>query len=591
MLGILKLVEGLYLKRNIQLTSLKVFLLAFAGLSTFSAILVLAYTPGVMVNDDIVMMAFANGDFTGNPEFQLVFIGVFIGVLLKFLYSLTPSLPWYALGFVFIQIFAGSVLLTAAFNFLKGQMNRTFIAFIGLITVLTPALVLDLSFSTTAMYASVTGITSLVIVLQGYEKQGTLITIAIGLILVLASSLRFEFFLAAALLIFPIHLLGVKKFTKPSILLALGLLFLPVGSHFIEDQISNQNHWVNYNKFNQLRGSMHGTPSFSQFVSTAYESETITKIREFGWESEDLRLFASWYFEDAQLYSTTSLEKLKQNVSTASTTLPFQQSLEGIFNGREFLILVGLVSVVFGSVLSVFRYRNFVFFQSAWFLTVALLVSSRTRFPDRFALSAIFGFFVSLLASNMILAYRQHLLEDKSLFRIKKNEAFAFVGLILATVFLIPHKFSAEQISNQNKIEANRLTSELGIFDEIDSKGTFVHIGGLAIEGTNPWFEKTVFDGNRLLSLGWNSQSPHQVKRKSAVGLNGNFLSNFVDAPNLYLVSTEDVSKLLQHSFEKRQKTKISFINLGSLTYVNIYKVKSLNEEWDLIERDSDLDD
>ena len=103
-----------------------------------------------MVNDDIAMMAFSNGDFTGTPESQLVFIGILVGGLLKLLYTLNSALPWYALVLVIIQILSGAVLLTVIFGFLKGQINRPFLCVIGLVTLITPALVLDLSFSTTA---------------------------------------------------------------------------------------------------------------------------------------------------------------------------------------------------------------------------------------------------------------------------------------------------------------------------------------------------------------------------------------------------------------------------------------------------------
>ena len=578
------------MKRNIQLTSLKLFFLAFIGLTTFSVILIFAFTPGVMVNDDIAMMAFANGDFTGQPEFQLVFIGALIGSILKFLYTSSSALPWYSILFVLIQILSGSMLLTVVFNFLRKQLNRSFIAYIGLIAVFTPALVLNLSFSTTAMYTSVIGLTSLALVVQDYEKQGVVVTAAIGITLIVASSLRFEFLLAAGLLILPVHLVGIGKLTKPMALLTLGTLLLPLGTHFIENQVSNRDDWAEFTEFNELRGSMHGTPGFSQFVSTAYEDETIEKIREFGWESEDLRLFASWYFEDAERFSTTSLERLKENISSASASLPLQPSVEGIIYGREFLILVGLICVVFGAALSVLGFRNFALFQASWFVLIALLVSSRARFPDRFALAAIFGFFISLLASNIILAHRHSLSEDKFAFRTKKIETFVFLTLVFAIVFLIPHKFSAEQISIQNQSENTRLESEVAILDAIDSKGTFVHIGGLAIEGINPWFERTVFQGNKLLALGWNSQSPHQEKRKNAMGFKGNFLSNFVDEPNLYLVTTEDITKLLQHSFEKRQKSQIKFISLGNLTYVNVYQVLSTSVEMETTHRNLETD-
>lgn len=559
------------------------------ALTLYSAFLVRFFSPGVMANDDILMMAFSNGDFTGSPEAQLVFIGPLIGGLLKLLYTVNSTLPWYALLFVFIQIFSGSLLLTVVFNFKRAQSNRTFVAFAGLIMVLTPSLVLELSFSTTAMYASVIGLTSLAFLSHGFKDQGLVITALIGVLLIVASSLRFEFLLAAGLLIFPIYLLGVTKSTKLMKLFTLGMLFLPLGPHFIEDQISNRDGWAEYNRFNELRGSMHGTPGFSQFVSTAYEDETITKIREFGWESEDLRLFAGWYFEDAHLFSTSSLERLKQNINVTSSPLPFQSSLEGIIYGREFLILFGLASAVFGASLSVPRFRNFLLFQVSWFLIVALLVSSRARFPDRFALGAFFGLFIALLASNMILARRQSM-SDEYLFSDKKFEVSLFVCFIIATVFLIPHKFSAEQLSINNQNEASRLTSEIEIFDDIDSKGIFVDIYRLAIEGINPWTERTVFHGNRLLALGWNSQSPHQEKRKSAMNLEGNFLSNFVNAPNLYFVATEETTKLLQHSFEKRKGRQINFVHLGNLTYASVYKVVDTTDDWETVPNDSDLD-
>lgn len=567
----------------------KCFAVSFLALGTYSAVLVRLFSPGVMVNDDIAMMSFSNGDFTGTPESQLVFIGILVGGLLKLLYTLNSALPWYALVFVFIQIFSGAVLLTVLFKFLKGQINRPFLCVVGLVALITPVLVLDLSFSTTAMYGSVIGLVCFSLVIENFREQGPLLTGAVAVIFILVSSLRFDFFLAATLLLLPIYLLHLRKLTRFTALLILGMFLLPVVTHFAENQISNREEWATYKEFNDLRGSMHGTPGLSQFVSTAYEDETIAKTRAFGWESEDLLLFGSWYFEDAQRFSTQSLERLKANIDSEPSTLAFQPSLEGIVAGREFLILFGLIVVVFGLSLSVPKFKTFCLIQASWFLTIALAVSSRSRFPDRFALCAILGLYVSLLTANLILVRRQSLDDLATEPKHKRIEVSLFMCLIFSAVFVVPHKFSAEQISNQNLAEASRRTSELEMLDSIDPNGKFAYIGAqIAAEGINPWSERTIFDENQLLGLGWATQSPHQEKRKRSMGLDGNFLAHFVDSPDKYLITSDEIAYLLEHSHEKREKKMIEFVGLKGLTYGTIFKVVSERDTRESVDVASD---
>jgi hypothetical protein len=529
-----------------------------------------------MVNDDIAMMSFSNGDFTGTPESQLIFIGFFVGGLLKLLYTFSSTLPWYALLFVLLQIFSGSVLLTVLYKFLKGRKNRAFICVIGLVALITPVLVLDLSFSTTAMYMSVVGLASLALIVENYKEQGPFLFVSVAIILVLASSLRFGFLLAAVLLMLPIYLLHLKKLSRATVLLTLGMLLILVASHFVENQVSKTGDWASYKEFNEIRGSMHGTPGFSRFVTSAYENKTIEKIRDFGWESEDLLLFGSWYFEDPELFNTSSLERLRENIDTGVTRIPLQASLENIFFGREFIILFGLMIVFLGVGLSVSRHKNFLLFQASWFFAVAVYISSSSRFPDRFAVGVIVGLYVCMLVANQILL-RRELLNGVGLeSRLRKIEVVFFVGVIFAGVFLVPHKFSAPQISNQNKIESTKLESELQILDDVDPNGTFVFIGAQILgEGINPWTDRTLLHGDRLLGLGWPTGSPHQEKRKRVMDLDGKFFSRFIDEPNKYLLTNSFIAELLEYSFERRHNSQIKFSAIRELPFGTVYRVAS----------------
>ncbi len=65
-------------------------------------------------NDDFFLKQIASGEFTGTPEAHLLHIGYLTGLLLKGLYTLLPSVPWYGLllfsyGYVSIMLSLHSV--------------------------------------------------------------------------------------------------------------------------------------------------------------------------------------------------------------------------------------------------------------------------------------------------------------------------------------------------------------------------------------------------------------------------------------------------------------------------------------------------
>jgi hypothetical protein len=96
-------------------------------------------------------------------------------------------------------------------------------------------------------------------------------------------------------------------------------------------------------------------------------------------------------------------------------------------------------------------------------------------------------------------------------------------------------------------------------------------------EGINPWSDRTLLEGDRLLGLGWPTGSPHQEKRKQAMGLDGDFLRQFVDSTNRYLLTTKNIAELLEYSFERRKKSQIKFVPMMELPFGTVYKVASEN--------------
>ena len=550
------------------------FTVSMAVCTLFSAALVVLFTPGVMVNDDIAMMAFSNGDFTGQSESQLVFIGAAIGVFLKFLYDFNSSMPWYPLVLVAIQILASATIVTAFYKFSEKRITKELAAVIAIIISLMPVLVLDISFSTTAMFAAVAGVISAGLILESRENFGFGFVVLVLLTLVIAGSLRFDFLLAAGVLLLPYFIVRFKKTSLREILLATMFLVIPLGSHYGENSLSTSDEWTEYRHFNQLRGSMHGTPAFARFVDTSYEEETVEQIREFGWESEDLLLFGNWYFENSKLYNNESLSQLREKLDITPTSLPIQASLENVFYGREWFVIVCALIVFLGMMSGTRQAKQLFGVQIIWFVLGAMYISSRYRFPDRFAMSAIAGLFLGLVASSSILSHRA-LTTRAPLPRrtLAVHAAILGCGLFVSTL-VFPHKFSAIEISKRNIDQSKHLQAELKIINEVSERGRVVFIGAqIESEGINPWTDRTLLAGKRFLGLGWATGSPHQELRKTEMDLDGDFLTRLAEGMDNHIITNQAIADLLKYSYERRHGRNLELKPMKDLTYGTIFGI------------------
>jgi hypothetical protein len=59
--------------------------------------------------------------------------------------------------------------------------------------------------------------------------------------------------------------------------------------------------------------------------------------------------------------------------------------------------------------------------------------------------------------------------------------------------------------------------------------------------------------------------------------LDGDFLSQFVDSPNRYLIASKKIAELLEYSFERRKKSQIKFDVVVELPFGTVYGVASEN--------------
>ena len=558
---------------------IKIVSVSILGLVVYSVLLLVFFTPGIMVNDDVAMMSFANGDFTGKPEFQLVFIGALMGVVLKTLYTLQGNLPWYPIVLATMQILSSTLLILVICKATKFRLTREIVCSLALIIIYMPVLLLDISFSTTAMYCAVTGIVTISLSVDVRRGKIPGVFFAGGVVLLFASSLRFDFLLFVFAFLAPTVLLGLHKSKKKKILF-LGLLLPLFLVHLVEREVATSGAWSEYSEFNALRGSMHGTPAFSEFANSAYSVETTSKINRFGWEPEDLRLFGNWYFEDPQIFNVSTLRALKKDIDVSPVYLPIQISLENVIQGREFLILVGFIIALLGIVPISDGKARYLVLQISWFFAIAIYVSSRYRFPDRIALGALFGASLALIAISLLVNNIEGLTDNGQKNSNMKTKIVNAVLVSVCVSLFSPFKFSARAVSDRNQSESNTFVEQKRSLSEINDKSKFVYIGAqITAEGINPWRDRTVFAGYSLLGLGWGSQSPHQENRKKSMGLDGKFIDRLIDQPFTYLVTTPETADLIRVSYQRRNGINLEMRSIRETTFGTEYQLLTDREK------------
>lgn len=80
---------------SVSVRTVMLFSIVFNAIAFLTVIAI--YPPTWYTNDDYRMMTIVSGAYTGTPSADIVFMRYPVGLLLSWLYTLTPSIPWYGL--------------------------------------------------------------------------------------------------------------------------------------------------------------------------------------------------------------------------------------------------------------------------------------------------------------------------------------------------------------------------------------------------------------------------------------------------------------------------------------------------------------
>lgn len=357
-------------------------------------------SPQWSVNDDAVMAAMASGGYTGSPESVLVFVNRLLGGVLAGLYTVLPSVPWYAVAVV------GTLWLS--FLALAGLCsNRLQIAMWFAVATLPLVMgTLRPSFTTSAVVAAASG---LALVVTAMRSEGQRLSLVVGLVLVgLGALWRFEAAVLAFVFSAPLIAAQLDRSEKWTGWRLWGLRWAPglaalvvllVGYALDHTCLfmSDCSGWKGFFEYNTVRAFNEDPRGFA----------LPTFAGLWGWTPAALALFTTYAYPDHAIFGLDAMRTayetipglLRLNGPTVSDHLV---NTAGSFRG--FGLYLGSLAVAWvAGVLLAARRRHVVFWGSVlvaiWFAAVAMVAMKRLPAPLMVACVFALGVLVFALLS------------------------------------------------------------------------------------------------------------------------------------------------------------------------------------------------
>ena len=433
-------------------------------------------------NDDVVMLLFASGQYTGTPEFRLVFINSIWGLMLKILYSLTNTIEWYSLLFAICHVFSLSIILWSVF---KKRVNYLIkMLFAGIFLLLEIRFIAQFQFTTTTAMLALSG---LALTLENDRRL-----LNIGLIIFAISTLiRFE---AAILILILFSPLLIKRFFDNNdwkLVTKFGITFLLITVFFSINHFSYRmnSDWNSYQKYNKIRGAVNDNPNASKISEDSYNAFNV----------DDYALLLS-FFQDYKVINVESIEEVKSSISAVSLKSKLRNVYPALRKHTQIIAIVIVLAVL----LSFGNSKSNIYYLIASlliFLIVCSYVSLNGSLKLRVLLSCIIVQIYSFLHLNNVS-------------RITVFNASA-VFVLLYFSFIITNR-TKNIISKNERWRTTEFQEQIALFNlYAENNNDFVlpFAGSLSLE-YYPVFQVTTSIPAKSLSFGgWVTGIPYNKEK------------------------------------------------------------------------------
>jgi hypothetical protein len=477
---------------TLYMSSKQKILLLFLNI-LFISILALLLPVRFEENDDVMMLLFSSGAYTGQPENILVFINSIYGSFLQLLYTFYPIIEWYTLLFLIFHIIFITIL---SYEIISKNLSKIAkVVFLLVLYLFEIRLLFQLQFTTTSALLALAGLILIT------KKQKLYIFVG-AILFTIATLIRFE----AAFLVFLIFIPQLYKtfFYHNYRIIYLKLLFLglliciPIALKYIDYLYKNQSsEWSYYNSYNKVRGKINDNPNFSK---TVFDFTEIDK--------NDLFLLES-FFPDGTKMNLTKLNQVLNAIDDTS----FSSKLANIYPSlRQYTLIVLFFSIVVFLLLISINTINglFLFLHFGLFIASISYVSMNATLNYRVFLSALITLFYFItIYSNLIQ------------FKINKY----LIYCILLCFFMLFSNRSFKLWEQKQNWAKSKLPTQKILIDKLFSSNhteipkLFIFPSDFSVEIFNAFEISSYFRDKKIIYAGWTTNIPYSLYYKSHLDL------------------------------------------------------------------------
>jgi hypothetical protein len=440
----------------------------------FFILILLLFTAPILLNfayfqtnDDLGMMLISEGNVSGNSEIDLVYPSIFIGYILKLLFTLNPYISWYPILQLLINFTSFYLYLMLIRNKLK-YISDVKIKYLMIgISVIFPwslytSFFYSYQFSVTAIIATGIGFTiyffsnskhniiALILIFLGIAWRPMAGSVIIGLL-----SLIF----ICNYLIYSkrvINFVNIKK-----IIIIFPIVVLQFSANYYSD-IVREDYPGDFYEFNLIRGNLHGNqPTGVPLISSSQSKKIV------GFSPNDhILFFNSFFYGDSNIYSTPNLKKLliyQDSIKNLNFYLSAIKNLLKVLYQDYIVFILVLVFISMAlialskphlgnRIILLFLIDFLLFFFYLYFVNLQGRLPGRIFFPS---LIVVYIFQIILilnyLESSKFLAHRSNLIQFTGLRKswaqywvifIKKNSIFLLTIPIIFYLISLNLNFS-----------------------------------------------------------------------------------------------------------------------------------------------------
>ncbi len=527
------------------------------------------FRPYFQLNDDTFKVFFAQGVGTNlTPSEYIGYSNCLWGFVLKALYTYLPGVAWYGVLMLWTQALSLLAFLYAALLTPHSRFKAWVfvIAWIGFYFVFFA----KIQFTATSSLAAQAGIFLALSLWQAPKTfsrpYGWWFS---GFLIFLSSLIRLEGFLITFLIALPILVTFIKDpFRKKNRVMNLSkYIFLLIVSGLVLFGVLFNSYWYDHDPgwraFNQFDKER---VEFQDYRITEYTDRTKPYFDSVGWTQNDYRMFLSWYYTDAEVFSAEKVRELKSHfprIGSGNKTMSYESVTQFLFSygGKAFLAFY-LALLLFVPLPSL----RILLFQLGLFLGFFAFLIYFFRAPDHVV--------VPLLVLLLNTAIYHTSADINDFIPARRNwkllTGMVFLAVIASSDLYALKHFHQENLHNQE--EERTLNDYVRRLNPSD--GQLYVISNFPYELFDGLDNFLVFKSFHIFEMAVYGRSPVASKMMDHFHVK-DLLMDIVDKPNMFLVCTGEEGMMYQtYMKEKRQMTVYPELYFNC-PYFKVYRIHS----------------